>query len=265
MKKLNFSHQEQSLAYLSAEPEFNLFLIGDILEFGMSGKYVNTYTSDDWTGGEFPYFILEYCGNFLVYSKDLQYDTKEVASFLATQDVQNLSGKKDIVEQLLPYFPERSLKRTYMSRLDSINPDFVFSDTAVQRLDESHAEQLCDLYLSIEEFAATYKGKTREEVIQTIRLNIKANLYYGIFQDGNLLSVAATSASTPDTTMITGVATKKDFRRHGYASSVVGSLCKANFAAGRKFLCLFYSNPEAGKIYHKIGFRELGIFSMLRS
>lgn len=34
-----------------------------------------------------------------------------------------------------------------------------------------------------------------------------------------------------------------------------------NGSDGMKFLCLFYGNPEAGVIYRKIGFKELGQYA----
>jgi predicted GNAT family acetyltransferase len=30
-----------------------------------------------------------------------------------------------------------------------------------------------------------------------------------------------------------------------------------------QFLCLFYNNPEAGAIYRRIGFREMGAYMIL--
>lgn len=40
-------------------------------------------------------------------------------------------------------------------------------------------------------------------------------------------------------------------------------LCRDNFAAGRQFLCLFYDNPAAGRIYHRIGFRDVGVYTIM--
>ena len=35
-----------------------------------------------------------------------------------------------------------------------------------------------------------------------------------------------------------------------------------SFAAGRRYLCLFYDNPAAGRIYHALGFADVGRFGM---
>lgn len=64
--------------------------------------------------------------------------------------------------------------------------------------------------------------------------------------------------------MITGVATLKEYRGKGLATETVTALCREAFGEGKKFLCLFYDNPAAGRIYNRIGFRETGQYAMLR-
>ncbi|MDO4324877.1 MAG: GNAT family N-acetyltransferase [bacterium] len=279
MKKLDNTHLQQAMAYLSGEPEFNLFFTGDIENCGMASDIVRTYTADSWTDGDFPYFILDYLGNFLVYSKDADYDVKSVAEFLSSQTMENLSGKQEIVEKLCPYFPDRTVQRTYMSRLNQVNPDFPFPDIPVKteqtkntvsdtfcirKLTEADAESVYSLYILIDEFHM-YHGLSREEAIKKQRRNLKNDIYFGLFERGVLVSIAAISAATKTSAMIVGVATRPEYRKKGYASAVMGTLCRESLAEGRQFLCLFYDNPAAGKIYNRIGFKELGIWTMLRS
>lgn len=63
--------------------------------------------------------------------------------------------------------------------------------------------------------------------------------------------------------MIVSVATRPGFRGRGYASATVAALCRGAFAGGKQFLCLFYDNPDAGRIYRRLGFAELGQYAML--
>lgn len=64
--------------------------------------------------------------------------------------------------------------------------------------------------------------------------------------------------------MITGVATLKEYRGRRLATETVVRLCREAFGDGKKFLCLFYDNPAAGRIYNRIGFKEMGQYAMLR-
>ena len=47
-----------------------------------------------------------------------------------------------------------------------------------------------------------------------------------------------------------------------FADEVMADLGGESFAAGRRYLCLFYDNPAAGRIYHALGFADVGRFGM---
>ena len=57
MKKLTASHFNDAMAYALLEPEFNLFLIGDLENYGLESENVSVYTADTWTGGTLPYLF----------------------------------------------------------------------------------------------------------------------------------------------------------------------------------------------------------------
>jgi predicted GNAT family acetyltransferase len=63
--------------------------------------------------------------------------------------------------------------------------------------------------------------------------------------------------------MVVGVCTKEEYRKRGLASIVVEKLVKDVLAEG-KIACLFYDNPEAGRIYKRIGFKDIGMWTMYR-
>ena len=79
-----------------------------------------------------------------------------------------------------------------------------------------------------------------------------------------MVSTAQTSADNSQSAMVVAVATDKAARGKGYASNVVSALCRASFARGKQLLCLFYDNPGAGRIYHRIGFETIGRYAMLK-
>ena len=59
MKKLTASHFNDAMAYALLEPEFNLFLIGDLENYGLESENVSVYTADTWTGGTLRYSGLQ--------------------------------------------------------------------------------------------------------------------------------------------------------------------------------------------------------------
>lgn len=79
--------------------------------------------------------------------------------------------------------------------------------------------------------------------------------------DGKVIVTASTTAENSMSAMVVAVATHPDYRGKGLAKHVVARLCGDLLAEGRS-LCLFYDNPNAGLIYKKLGFKDVGFWSM---
>ncbi|MCF7926040.1 MAG: GNAT family N-acetyltransferase [Candidatus Izimaplasma sp.] len=75
-------------------------------------------------------------------------------------------------------------------------------------------------------------------------------------------ATVATTAETTQNAMVVAVATKKEFRNQGLASQLMTHLMHHYFTIKNKHLCLFFDNPDAGKIYKRLGFKDLGTWIM---
>jgi hypothetical protein len=264
LKKLTKHDYEKAMQYILKEPEFNLFIIGDLEIYGMEDPNVSAYTSDSWNGGEFPYFILNYRNSFIFYSHNPDFPAEEAADFLSSQKLSNLSGKMSLIERLIPHLKNLEAVPTYLSRLNSVSMPPTPAGT-VKRLTAEDVPAICNLLLQIEDFY-TLRSKTEKENHEDILESIThGGRMYGIFEDDTLVSVAGTTAENSMSAMVVSVATLPAWRKKGYASYLVAELCSHCLKEGMKFLCLFYDNPEAGKIYRKLGFEELGQYAMVRS
>lgn len=269
MQKLTNQYLPDAFAYLSPEPEFNLFFLGDLERFGMEHENVSCFTDDDWKPGEqFPYFILNFRGDVLIYSQGA-YDGKKVAEYLNELRPDNISGKDEVLRPLVPYLHRKVVKPTHMSRINEVSSSqkaaYGEKMKLVRRLTEADVPDIYELYLTIDEFAYSYRSKSREECYDDLRQNISGlGRTYGIYEEGTLAAVAQTSAENRQSAMVIGVATRPDKRGKGYAKATVLKMCSDCMEDGMDFLCLFYDNPSAGRIYHSIGFKDLGIYTMIR-
>ena len=218
MKKLTASHYNDAMAYALLEPEFNLFLIGDLENYGLESENVSVYTADTWTGGTLPYFILDYRSNFLFYSHTTDYNKAEVAEFLSEFQMRNLSGKRELLEPLMPFLKGLELVPTYLARLNqtAIPDDPAFP---ARRLLPDDIDAIYSLLKQIDEFF-TMRSKTEEENREDI-LNSMTNegRMYGVFENGTLAAVAGTSAENSMSAMVVSVATLPEYRGRGYATA----------------------------------------------
>lgn len=265
MRKLTEQDTEKLMEYIGKEPEMNLFFIGDIECYGIDSQEVSVYALED--GGDWDCVLLKYHDFYIVYSCKEKYRAETVAEFLKDRIVDCMSGKTELVEQLHPFYPQLTITETYMCRCGSENLTHLQKkeqkeQVTSRRLTPEDSEQMMELYLRIEEFAPTYREP--EKAKAQMETDLQYNLAVGVFEGEKLAAIAKNSASNSQSAMIVGVATDPVMRQRGYASFAVQELCERSFAEGKKFLCLFYDNPAAGRIYHRIGFQKVGSYAMMR-
>jgi len=94
-----------------------------------------------------------------------------------------------------------------------------------------------------------------EESEARIKVRLGMNIHY-IWEDEVPVAQAVFGRNTPNGAAVSWVYTPPEHRGHGYATSVVAELCKAIFASGKAFCCLFAdtANPASCKAYLNLGF-----------
>ncbi len=263
MRKCMESEKENIYRYIALEPEMNLFFYGDIESFGLSSSQVEVYANDSGSG-TYDSLILRYFDFYIIYSQSENYALNPVLDFFQNRkNIDSISGKVELLKPLLPHLPQFKMTADYMCRCSSVSPVNT-STLKIEKLTPENARDIVDLYLNIEEFACNYRGK-EDKMAEQIRVSLQeGGIAWGIFDNGRLISVGSTSGANSKSAMIIGIATHQDYRKKGYASTIVQKLCQESFTQGKEFLCLFYHNPDAGRIYHKIGFEEIGQYATLK-
>lgn len=263
IKKLTNADRARVFDYIREEPEMNLFIFGDVENFGLEGDTVEVSVREGPAGWDF--LLLRYMESYILSSRRTDYDARAAAEFLSRRPVNIISGESGRLEKLLPYLPGRHGQRTYMARLSRVkNPPAPPEGFPLRRLTPDNAADLVGLYGQIEEFRATYAGR-EEKAVAELKVNLSAGgRCWGAFQNERLIAAASSSAENSVSAMVVGVATLPGFRRRGLAGSLVGKLCHDLFREGKQFLCLFYDNPMAGSIYRRIGFQEIGQYMMIK-
>jgi len=131
-------------------------------------------------------------------------------------------------------------------------------DAKVRLATLDDVDTVYNLLVTISEFSPPIK----DTLIKTLELG--AGRIYMLTDDkGEAISIAQTTAENSASAMIIGVCTHKDHRQKGYMRRVMARLC-ADLQSEGKALSLFYSNPDAGKIYHSMGFETTGDWTMMK-
>ena len=255
MKKLSFNESKKLFPFLSREKEYNLFIIGDIENTSPDADYMEIFIDGEL---EQPKGVLmRYYKFFVIYSPD-EMDYKSAAEIIRDfKQAMILSGKTSCIDKITPYLKDMIKEESKMHFAVLKEPNLDYCGLPVRRASIEDAGQLLDLLNSIEEFYVTDEESFNES------LKKGTTRRYVVEKDGKIVSTAASTAETSDLAMIIGVATLKEYRNQGLASCVVSKLCSDLLSEG-KTPCLFYDNPKAGKIYQRLGFREIGTWKMIR-
>jgi predicted GNAT family acetyltransferase len=248
------------LEYLYQESSYNIFPIGDIEAFGFDTDFQRVYAEFD-EEGNYLSILLRYRENTIYYADTVRFN-KEYLEIFKKDPFLFFSGKSELMDLISPYLDGYKKQRMYFCEAKELK------SLSVPRVDikrlktREDAYKLHGLMSGVEEFVSFQQDK--EEYVDAKMKSMEMGITLFIEEDGKVVSSVATTAETTKSAMVVSVATKEEARNKGYASALMVELMKEYFINKNKELCLFYDNPSAGKIYHRLGFETIGTWDMYK-
>jgi len=262
IKKLTENDRTITEKFLNQESQFNIFLIGDLETHGMQTDFMQFWGSFS-DQARLQGVLLKYYGSFIPYSYH-DNTLKEFAKIINNHsDAKMLSGKKEIIEKIKEYFSDEKtgkIREEFFLGLNQLNINNKPANiTNVKKATINDVDRILDMLDSVEEFSDL---KSNREMKKNEMKKGSTRLYYFENKNGDIISTASSTAESSNSAMIVGVATRSEYRRQGYASKCVYQL-SADLLQDNKKPCLFYDNYKAGKIYRRLGFEDLGGWTMI--
>lgn len=254
MIKCTNEDKELLLDILKKDASENCFFIGDIENFSLEEDFCSLWKSEDINET----ILLRYFNSFLVTRLEAKQIDDVVEIINENINTTHLSGLTSYIEQLLDLIPHKRHRKFFMAELTQESFNGKNSPYELQRAIVDDIDALFDFQLSIEEFSLT--EARRKEFGQEIRTNTGRT--YFLKENNSIISNATITAENSCNGMIIGVATSPNHRKKGYAEACVTRLCKEMTDEGKSVL-LFYDNPDAGKLYKKIGFKDINHWSLV--
>jgi hypothetical protein len=271
IQKLTEAHRTIALDFLGQEPEINLFAIGDIERFGFDATFQTLWGDFNPDTHELRAVLLRYEVNYIPYFRDPHYNPAVFAGIiLSDPNYRMISGRAPLVRRL------QSAMEEYAAHLTAVKPTFIEKTTFFCKLNQADqlepfdpeikiagpedASRILKLIRQIDEFSDLL-STNEERLAQNIEMGA-SRVYFIEDTYGDLITVSQTSAENSGSAMIVGVATKPGYRNQGLMSRCLSRLCHDLLREG-KSLCLFYDNPKAGSVYHRLGFETIDQWLML--
>ena len=263
-RKADENDRGRLLEYLRREPEFNLFIIGDVLTLGFSHKDVEYFLQEK--NGACEAVLMRYRDSLIVYTYDTSANldgvVRRMDAYMNAGEKWLAQGKSGVIEQIMPLLA-RSPKTEFAQFFcvcRSLRADVQVEHLPlvnIARPDDT--EDVGRLLLTIEEFGRDDYSSLRADVEQ----GTSTISFIRDPASGQVVATATCVAESDGAAMIIAVATLPSHRGNGYASACVYRLVD-DLAKRGKSACLFFRNEGAGRIYRRLGFEDLGLWKALR-
>ncbi|WP_027409119.1 GNAT family N-acetyltransferase [Anoxybacteroides tepidamans] len=258
IRKLNQADHDVVFSFLKQEPSLNLFIIGDIEAFGYEQDFQELWGDFDERGA-LRAVLLRFYDSYIPYAPG-DFDIDGLAEIMrSTSGPVTLSGKAELVEKFESLLPLGAKRVMYFCECNQITFPEEENRYEIKLATVDDVDRIIELRSRITEFVTTPSSRTM--LLKALETNTGRTYY--IEEDGRMVSAVSTTAENTLSAMVVGVCTDAHYRQKGYASDIMKRIIQDYIRAG-KTLCLFYDNPEAGRIYKRLGFSDIGMWMMYR-
>lgn len=249
INKASTKDKQRILDSLKDDPSRSLFITGDIQQNGIETDYQEVWLDEDSNG--LHAIILRYHTNLVLYVFDAIVDTEGFRKLFQDPRIKLISATGEHMRALpQDLYTSLELRPMYFCECRKLENEVLGATRA--SLDD--VESICIGLSQIEEFNQLERNSVEDQIKNfTEQLKNDKKVAFIIKQDGKVVSQASSSAMTDTGCMVVGVYTLPGYRGQGYARQVVSSLSAWALDHG-KVPCLFYDNPNAGTLYHNLGY-----------
>jgi predicted GNAT family acetyltransferase len=270
IRSLAEDDRDEVMALLTPESGRNVFIIGDVENYGFRTEFQELWGDFD-SAGKLRAVLLRYYGSFIPYAPAI-FNVDGLAGILLRQRgrMTAFSGLDRVIQSfeacpgILP--PEARRRRLFLMELSAAEDVATFSEPqpqfgaglgAPERAVPDDVPSCLALWRLVDGSAVAV------DMEQSLRLELQtgAARLYMFRSHGQVVAMARTTAENSRAAVITGVATHPDYRRRGLATHLLAILGRELLSEGKR-PCLFYDNPEAGSIYRRLGFLDIGVWVM---
>ena len=255
--KLEEKHKEELLKLVLKEKELNLFIIGDIENYGFNEEFLE-FWGDFNKNEEITAVLMRYYEDFVVYGAG-EFDVAGFSAIINSIKFRMLSGEKSTVDKFLNFVDANDKQDTHFAKLDK-NYD-LYNGESINLVQKTELEDVNKVWELQNKKIAEFTDMSPVERMKSRYIDKTARGFHIKNDKNDVVSSVETGAENSSSAMVLGVCTDPTYRGHGYAEAVTSKLCKELLSEG-KTSCLFYYNPEAGKIYKRLGFKDIGMWSM---
>ncbi len=263
-QRLRREHYAELRQFLATAPGYTAFLSSSLERFGLDDPYIHYWGA--FQDQQLVTALMMAGRRAGLYTTDPS-TLGPIMDIALRQQVNFIMGPRDIVSSALQHLRQLPMTRReahFFAQLDEDQfqkylPGAVPQAT-IRQATPDDVPALTTLYTG----AAGFELASTEQVRQSMIERVYSLRTYVAESNGRLVAGASTSAECSNAAMIGGVWTLPEERNHGHSTAVVTALCADLVAEGRcPYLFYLEDNAPAAQVYQKIGFQDIGHWSVV--
>ena len=251
IKKLSYRNHFQVMDMLLEEEEMNDKIIDCINYHGYDYSECKAYGDFDEVFRLRGMFLINKDECMVYYRDNINEDL--LKKLKGINNIKYISGKKESVEAMQEVLKDYIIWDTTLAVLCE-DKTKEYSEEDIECVKEDDYKEMYKYYISV------FKDKIKftEKNVRDIYKNNYA-IAYCIKKHGQIISSAEFYNSLTAYMTIMGVGTIEEYRRRGYSQRCVAKVCREIMKFGKKPI-LRWEREEAGKLYKKLGFQDIGCY-----
>lgn len=252
-------YQSTVVGYIGEEYYKCLYLYIDMQQYGCSSEFTKAWIQEN--NEEITAVMLSYHTAMHVYSKDLNFEVKELSEFILERNPSIICASAELIKLLEPMLCSNGFVSEFGHIGKFVHCEPTQVDCNIRLANKDDIYEIANLLYEDDDIGTSYN---LDDLIKQIeeRINDGFVRSYVVKDDNKVVAHLGTGAEIDKLCTISYVITAPNYRGRGLSTSLFAYACKQLKSEGRDIYSVYY--PEnSRRLHHKMGFVDCCEFGKL--
>lgn len=256
MYKCKKENEKEIIEYIGKSYGQCLYLYVDLLKYGFDNENINVWFQKE--EDEIKALVLQYYTGVHVFSKEVEFDVKEVVDLLKEINPSMICGMKWTLDKIKDYFDNYEMEIGIVGELTNLK---VYDTEGCYKANAEEIKELAELLAEDESLSKPYGFELLyKQLLERYEENFGRNFIYR--DNGKIVATASTYAEKGGVAVISGVMVHPEYRGKGLSKNVLSAVCD-NLKKDGFDVFSYYYIPSATRMHQSVGFEPIGDWAKL--
>lgn len=256
MYKCKKENEKEIIEYIGKSYGQCLYLYVDLLKYGFDNENINVWFQKE--EDEIKALVLQYYTGVHVFSKEVEFDVKEVVDLLKEINPSMICGMKWTLDKIKDYFDNYEMEIGIVGELTNLK---VYDTEGCYKANAEEIKELAELLAEDESLGKPYGFELLyKQLLERYEENFGRNFIYR--DNGKIVATASTYAEKGGVAVISGVMVHPEYRGKGLSKNVLSAVCD-NLKKDGFDVFSYYYIPSATRMHQSVGFEPIGDWAKL--